>query len=86
MRTHEGPVPIRLDPLHEEVGDPEGVEEVAGAVLLLARVLLAVEEVKDVCMPRLQIDGKRPGALTTTTLMLYRVHNFVKFISCLEDK
>ena len=61
--AHKGPVPVRLHPLHEEVRDPEGVEEVTGAILLLSRVLLAVEEGKDVCVPRLQVDGKRPRAL-----------------------
>ena len=63
MRAHECPVCIRLDPLHEEVRDPEGIEKVACAALLLAYVLLAVEEVEDVDVPRLEVDSEGTGAL-----------------------
>ena len=63
MRAHERPVCVRLNPLHEEVRDPEGIEEVTGAALLLANVLLTIEEVKYVDMPRLKVDREGTGAL-----------------------
>ena len=47
-RAHQGPLAVLFDALHEKVGDPEGVEELAGAYLLLAVVLAEVEELKDV--------------------------------------
>jgi hypothetical protein len=48
-----------LDALHEEVGDPQRVEQVARAVLLRAGVLAQVEELKHVRVPRLEVDRKR---------------------------
>ena len=63
MRTHQRPDPVGLDSLHEEVGNPESVEQVSGALLLLAVVLAEVQELEDVGVPRLQVDGKRAWAL-----------------------
>src|SRR5262245_36188991 len=37
--AHQGPVGIILDALHEEIGNPEGVEEIASANFFLAVVL-----------------------------------------------
>ena len=59
MRAHERPLSVGLDPLHEKVGDPEGVEEVSRSVLLLSVVLPQVQEVEDVRVPRLEVDGER---------------------------
>mmetsp|Transcript_13702 Transcript_13702/g.29666 ORF Transcript_13702/g.29666 Transcript_13702/m.29666 type:complete len:227 (+) Transcript_13702:1024-1704(+) len=39
IRTEEAPLSVGLDALHEEVWDPQAVEEVARAVLILAVVL-----------------------------------------------
>ncbi len=61
--AHEGPVAVLLHALHEEVGHPHGVEEVAGAHLLLAVVLLELEEVEHVGVPGLQVDGEAALAL-----------------------
>merc|ERR1719470_615246 len=58
VRTHQGPVTIRLHPLHEQVRDPHGVEKVPGALLLLPVVLTEIQEVEDVSMPRLEVDGE----------------------------
>ena len=63
VRTHQRPDPVGLDSLHEEVGNPESVEQVSGALLLLAVVLAEVQELEDVGVPRLQVDGKRAWAL-----------------------
>ena len=62
----ERPLAVALDALHKEVGHPERVKEVAGAHLLVAVVLLELEEVRNIRMPRLEVDGERavaPSAL-----------------------
>ena len=59
VRAEERPLAVRLDALHEEVGHPQRVEEVARARLLLAVVLAQVEEVEDVGVPRLDVHGER---------------------------
>jgi hypothetical protein len=51
--------PDLLDALHEQVGDPQRVEQVARAVLLRAGVLAEVEELEHVGVPRLEVDRKR---------------------------
>ena len=56
VRAEEGPVAVVFNTLHEQVGRPHGVEQVASAHLFLAVVLLQVEELKDVRVPRLEID------------------------------
>mgnify|MGYP001587020265 FL=1 len=70
--AEEGPVTRLLDALHEEVGDPEGEEEVARANLLLAVVLAEVEELEDVGVPRLEVDGERSGSLVSTLVDVAR--------------
>ena len=64
--AHETPHAVLLDALHEEIRDPEGVEEVAGALLLLSVVLAQVEEVEDVAVPRLDVNGERAGTFVAT--------------------
>ena len=66
MRTHETPHAVLLHPLHEEVRNPQRVEEIAGALFLLAVVFAQVEEVEDVAVPRLDVDGKRAGTFVAT--------------------
>ena len=66
MRTHETPHAVLLNPLHEEVRNPHRVEEIAGALFLLAVVLAQVEEVEYVAVPRLDVYGERAGALVAT--------------------
>ena len=63
MRTHERPVSIGLHTLHEEIGDPESVEEIASSLFVFSGVLPAVQEIKHVRMPRLKVDGKGTRAL-----------------------
>ena len=72
VRAHQGPVAILLDALHEEVRR-QGVEQVAGALLFLTVVLLEVEEVKDVGVPRLDVDGERAHACATLVDIAGRV-------------
>jgi hypothetical protein len=67
-RTEQRPVASLLDALHEEIGDPEGEEQVAGANLLLAVILAEVEELEDVGVPGLEVDGKRSWALVASLI------------------
>ena len=69
VRAHQGPVSILLDALHEEVRCPEGVEQVAGALLLLSVVLLEVEEIENVGVPRLDVDSE--GALAFAAALVH---------------
>ena len=66
VRAHETPHAVLLNSLHEEVRNPHRVEEIAGALFLLAVVLAQVEEVEYVAVPRLDVDGKRAGAFVAT--------------------
>ena len=50
-----GLVTIFIDALHEEIGDPEGGEQVTGAHLFLAVVFPDVQELKDIRVPRLHV-------------------------------
>ena len=56
----------------QEVRHPKGVEEVAGADLFLPVVLAQVEELKDVGVPWLEVDGERAGALVATLVDITR--------------
>jgi hypothetical protein len=42
----------------QEIGSPEGVEEVAGADFFFTMVLPQVKEVKHISVPGLEVDGK----------------------------
>lgn len=55
--AHQGPLAIGLYPSHEEIGDPQGVEEVSRSNFLFTVVLSEVDEVKDVGMPRLEVNA-----------------------------
>ena len=63
--AHERPIAVFFDALHEQVRRPKGVEQIAGALLLLSVVLAQVEEVKDVRVPWLDVHGKGTLALST---------------------
>lgn len=58
---------IAFHTFHEEVRNPECVEEVSGPLLLLACVFLQLKKIKDIKMPRLQVDGKGPRSLAEQT-------------------
>ena len=63
--AHERPIAVFFDALHEQVRRPEGVEQIAGALLLLSVVLAQVEEVENVRVPWLDVHGKRTLTLST---------------------
>jgi hypothetical protein len=64
--AHECPIAIVLDTLHEEVRNPQSVEEIASADFLFAVVLAQVEEAKDVSVPWLKVDSKGTWTLVAT--------------------
>mmetsp|Transcript_7613 Transcript_7613/g.16524 ORF Transcript_7613/g.16524 Transcript_7613/m.16524 type:complete len:331 (-) Transcript_7613:1550-2542(-) len=64
--THEGPLPVLLNPLHKKIGHPEPVEEVARPIFLLPMIFLQIKHVKDVRMPGLYIDCERSGSLASS--------------------
>ena len=61
--TKEGPFAVLLHSFHEQVRNPERVEKIAGPQFLLAMVLFEFQKIKNIGVPRLQINGKRTFAL-----------------------
>mmetsp|Transcript_13701 Transcript_13701/g.29658 ORF Transcript_13701/g.29658 Transcript_13701/m.29658 type:complete len:291 (+) Transcript_13701:1024-1896(+) len=72
VRAEEAPLAIRLDTPHEEVRNPQRIEEVARAALLLSVILPQVEERKDVGVPRLDVYGECAFALATALVDVAR--------------
>ena len=66
MRAHQTPHAILLHTAHEEVRDPQGVEEITCALFFLAVVLAQVQEVEDVRVPRLQVNGESSRTFVAT--------------------
>ena len=66
--AHEGPLAVGLDTLHEEVGNPKGVEQITGTVGLVAVVLTKVEEGEDIGMPGLDVGGDTALALSSALI------------------
>ena len=64
--AHKGPLFISLDTLHEEVGNPEGVEEITSTVLFSAIVLSKLQELVDIRVPRLEVNCKCAFPLAAT--------------------
>ena len=64
--AHECPQLILDDSPHEEIRDPQAVEEIPCSVLLLACVLLEIKEVEDICVPRFEIHGERSLPLASS--------------------
>lgn len=71
-RAEQGPVAVLFDSAHKHVWYPEGVEEITSADLLLAVVLSKVEELKDVGVPRLDVDGECAWSLVATLVNVSR--------------
>ena len=66
--AEERPVAVVFHSLHEQVGRPHGVEEVACTHLFLSVVLFQVKELKDVRVPRLEVD--RNGTLALAAALV----------------
>lgn len=83
VRTEERPFGVGFHALHEEVGYPHGVEEVAGAEFFLAVVFLQVEIIEDVGMPRFQIDGE--SAFPAATALIHVAGRIVEHLQHRDD-
>lgn len=70
--AEEGPFATGFNSLHEQIGDPKRIEEITGSNFLLAMILAQVDELKDVGVPRLEINSKRTRALVTTLVDVSR--------------
>jgi len=66
-RAKEGPVAVVLHTLHEEIRDPQPKEEVPGPLVLNSGVLTEIQELEDVCVPGLEVNGKRSCSLRKIT-------------------
>lgn len=64
--AHQSPGAVLFDTLHEEIGDPQSVKQVASANLFLSVVLAEVKEAEDIGMPRLEVNGECTGTLVAT--------------------
>lgn len=64
IRAKKSPLTIVSDSLHEQVGDPESVEQVPGPLLLLPMILFELQKLEDVSVPRLQVYRERSLSLT----------------------
>lgn len=69
VRAHESPITVGLDSFHEEIRDPQSVEQISCTVLFSTVVLSELQEINDVCMPRLQVD--REGALALAATLVH---------------
>mmetsp|Transcript_73024 Transcript_73024/g.201524 ORF Transcript_73024/g.201524 Transcript_73024/m.201524 type:complete len:261 (-) Transcript_73024:541-1323(-) len=66
--TEQRPFHIVLDAAHEQVRHPKAIEEVACTLLLFPVVLPQLDEIEDVCVPGLQVNGKRALALAAALM------------------
>ncbi len=58
LGVEQAPLPVLLDALHEQVGDPVGDVEVVRAAGVVAGIVAQLEEVLDVGVPRLEVDAR----------------------------
>ena len=65
VRAHERPDTILLHTLHEKVRNPQTIEQVTRALVLITRIELQAQEVLNIRMPRFEVNRKRPVALAS---------------------
>ena len=82
LRIEQRPVAVRLDALHEQVGDPVGEVEVVRAARLVAGVVAQLEELLDVGVPRLQVHAGRALALAA---LVHRRHRGIERLQPRHD-
>src|SRR5271168_818923 len=66
MRTHQGPLEILLNPLHEEIGRPQGIEQVTCSDFFLTVILSKVQPIEYIGVPWLEIDCECSWPLVAT--------------------
>jgi hypothetical protein len=72
MGAHQAPDAVLLDPLHEQVRNPECVEEVPGTLLLFSVIFSQIQKFEDVRVPRLKVDGESSWALVAALRTMSR--------------
>lgn len=55
--------PIAFDSFHKEIWYPQSEEEISGSLLLFTCVLLQLQKIKHIKMPRLEVDSEGPRSL-----------------------
>ena len=80
--AEHGPIPVLLDTLHEEVGNPKTIKEIASTLIVIARVELETQEFLNIRMPRLQVDCK--GSISLTSL-IHILCGIVKYLQHRRD-
>ena len=63
LGVEQRPLPVFFHPLHEQVGHPVGQVQIVGPPVVVAGVLLQLQEVLDVGVPSLQVHAGRALAL-----------------------
>jgi hypothetical protein len=76
--AEESPISVLLDTLHEQITDPESIEEVSCSILFLSMVLLELKKLKDISVPWFKIHGK--GALSLATTLVYISRSFIEHL------
>ena len=75
LGIEQGPLPVLLDALHEQVGDPVGEVQVVGPAGVVAGVVTQLQEVLDVGMPGFEVHTRRTFA---TSALVDRRHRRVE--------
>ena len=68
IRAEQAPHSIGFDTFHEQVRSPHGIEQVASSLFFSTSVLLELEEILDIRMPWLHVDGECTRALIPTLI------------------
>ena len=68
--THQRPLAVRLNALHKEIRDPDGIKEMTCSLYFFAGVLAAIEKVEDIGVPRLEVDGEGTWSLLCIEIIL----------------
>ena len=68
IRTHECPISFFLNSLHKEIRDPKSIEQISRSILLLTSILLHIQEIINISMPGLKVNGKRSFSLSASLI------------------
>mmetsp|Transcript_12764 Transcript_12764/g.23829 ORF Transcript_12764/g.23829 Transcript_12764/m.23829 type:complete len:351 (-) Transcript_12764:99-1151(-) len=66
--TKEGPGAVALDAFHEQIGNPQGVEQVSGSIGFVSVVFAEIQKGKNVGMPRFQVAGNASLAFAASLI------------------
>ena len=66
--TKETPRSIVFDPLHEQIRHPQGIEQIPCTIGFIAMIFAQFQKLKNVGMPRFQINGNATLAFATSLI------------------